>query len=84
MELDSSKRENDNVILLFDEYNAGFNTCDRFNKVLHVKSWSYRLHGDHKVFLNHIFTCSLINIYHLWINVGTNEENKSELAPILY
>ena len=68
----------DNVIPLFDQYNAGFNAWGRFNRVLHGKSWTHRQLGDHKVYLNYIFSCALINIYHLWINAGTKKEIRNE------
>ena len=39
---DRYKRKKDNVISMFNHYNAGFNACDRLNRVFSGKSWGYR------------------------------------------
>ena len=36
--LKDSKRENNSVILLFDQYHSGLNACDRLNRVFHGMS----------------------------------------------
>ena len=77
--------EKDNVIPMFDHYNAGFNACERFYRVLYGKLWPCRLYGDHEVCSNYMLTCVLINTYHLWMDSGTRKEaEKYKLTTILY
>ena len=74
------KRRNDYVIPMFDHYNIGFCVCDKYNRVLHGKTWPHRLIGDHRVFSNYMFTCILINTYHLWIDAGGRHEDRSKIS----
>eukprot|EP00957_Ditylum_brightwellii_P156783 11933119-Ditylum_brightwellii.AAC.1 len=56
------------VCPMFDQYSLGFNNCDKFNKVLHDKTWPHKLHGDKRAALDYLFAYILINVYHLWID----------------
>ena len=74
------KKSKKHSIPMFDEYNVGFNVCDKYNRVLHDKSWSYRLSGDLRVCSDYISTCILINTYHLWIDAGGRNEARREVS----
>ena len=78
------RRKKDNVIPMFDHYNAGFNACDRFNRVLHGKSWPYRLYGDHRVCSNYSLAFVLINTDHLWMDSGTEKENRKNASRLKF
>eukprot|EP00957_Ditylum_brightwellii_P165104 12570200-Ditylum_brightwellii.AAC.1 len=67
------------VCPMFDHYNLGFNNCDKFNKTLHGKSWPHKLHGDKRVALDYLFTCVLINVYHLWIDAALAGEKHKDV-----
>ena len=76
------KREGkkDNVVPLFDHYGVGFSLCDKFNTCLHKKAWPYKLQGDKKVHWNYLFTCILINTYHLWLDSARKDEDRSKVT----
>ena len=60
---------------MYDHYKQGFSNCDKFNKVLHGKTWPYRLNGNWMAASDYLFTCVLINVYHLWIDAGPSTAN---------
>jgi len=64
---------------VWDEYKESFSGCDRFNKLLHKKTWPFRDGGgrDGAVFKNgwnYLFSCTLVNSWNLF-NDCTNQEN---------
>ena len=67
------------VIPMYDHYGSGFSNCDKFNKCIHKKTWPFKLQGDKRVNSNYIFTCILINTYHLWIDSAHVNEDRSSL-----
>ena len=76
------KKENkkDSVVPLFDHYGVGFSLCDKFNTCLHEKAWPNILQGDKKVNFNYLFTCVLINTYHLWLDSARENEDRSNVT----
>ncbi|RMD66873.1 hypothetical protein D6817_03130 [Candidatus Pacearchaeota archaeon] len=71
----TKKREGE--VLVFDVYKEAFNACDRFNKVMHGRTWPYRpsgktrgggCTGDRAASWNYLFTSLLINCWHLWLD----------------
>ena len=64
---------------MYDHYGSGFSNCDKFNKCIHGKTWPFKLQGDKRVNSNYIFTCILINTYHLWIDSAHVNEDRSSL-----
>ena len=73
------KAQSDHVCPLYDHYCVGFNGCDLFNRVLHGKSWPYKLHGDIRNASDYLLTCVLVNTYHLWIDAGNEEDHRRDV-----
>ena len=73
-------KEKEEIVPMYDHYAVGFSNCDKYNRVLHGKTWPYRLQGDKRVNSNYIFTCVLINTYHLWIDSAPKDEDRSKVS----
>ena len=74
------KKEKDDIVPMYDQYAVG----DKYNRVLHGKTWPYRLQGDKRINLNYIFTFVLINTYHLWIDSGSKDEDRSKVSWLTF
>ena len=72
--------EKDMIVPIYDHYGVGFSNCDKFNKVLHGKTWPYKVQGDQRAHSNYIFTCILINAYHLWKDSGNKDEDRNTVS----
>ena len=73
------KAKTDHVCPLYDQYCAGFNGCDLFNRVMHGKSWPYKLQGDLRNALDYLLTSILINTYHLWIDARHPKDRRRDV-----
>ena len=72
--------EKDMIVPMYDHYGVGFSNCDKFNKALHGKTWPYKVQGDQRAHSNYIFTCILINTYHLWKDSGNKDEDRNTVS----
>eukprot|EP00957_Ditylum_brightwellii_P110827 8452918-Ditylum_brightwellii.AAC.1 len=52
-----------------------FSHCNKFNNALHGKAWHYKLQDEQRIACYYLFTCVLINVYHLWIDAGHSGVN---------
>ena len=68
------------IVPMYDHYGVGFSNCDKFNKALHGKTWPYKVQGDQRAHSNYIFTCILINTYHLWKDSGNKDEDRNTVS----
>jgi hypothetical protein len=73
------KAQDNHVCPLYDQYCMGFNGCDLYNRCLHSKTWPYKQQGDIRNGSDYLFTCVLINTYHLWIDAGRPEDNRRDV-----
>ena len=73
------KAQDNHVCPLYDQYCMGFNGCDLYNRCLHSKTWPYKQQGDICNGSDYLFTCVLINTYHLWIDAGRPEDNRRDV-----
>jgi hypothetical protein len=67
-------------IPMYDHYKMGFSHCNKFNKALHGKTWPYKLQGEQRIASDYLFTCVLINVYHLWIDAGPSGVNRKVIT----
>lgn len=74
------ERKKDMIVPMYDHYGVGFSNCDKFNKALHGKSWPYKVQGDQRAHSNYIFTCILINTFHLWKDSGSKDNDRSKVS----
>ena len=80
-----SREPGDDIVPLFDEYAAGFSTCNKNNQVMNGKTWPYRYSTDAPAANDYLFISVLMNSYHIWQDVGEdrNEFSFSEFCKML-
>ena len=79
----NSKQRAD-AIPVFDHDEAGFYVCDRFNMVLHQKTWPHRVCGDVYNTWNYLFSVILINVFHVWLDLDIDNRCNVTFVQFCY